>query len=402
MIALALMIATATGLALYFAAPLIKAKSRAAALALGLAAPAAAFALYLVVGSPAYVVGDAGQRPQAGQAEETIAQLEALVAEQPTNLQAWDSLASVRMSVQDIDGAIEAYEGMAALEPEAADIRASLGEARVLARGGVVDETAAADFEAALALDPAEPRAIYYLAEAEYQAGRTADAIARWSRLAETSPPNAPWLAALGARLQRAALVEQISLDGLGLDSEVVAKLEAAMQGPAGRGPDADAMAAMANLSPEEQQAQIEAMVAGLAARLEDEPDDLQGWIRLARSYETLGREEEYVDALGQIVRLSPNDVEARRAHAYAVLGLNSETGGAMQPATIEALEALLELDGEDPLALLSLGVHANLEGDQARSRVLLTRLAESETAPESLREQARSLLQSYSLTTDE
>ena len=45
-------------------------------------------------------------------------------------------------------------------------------------------------------------------------------------------------------------------------------------------------------MSPEEQQAQIRAMVDGLAVRLEDNPDDLQGWLRLIRARTVLGDAE--------------------------------------------------------------------------------------------------------------
>ena len=49
---------------------------------------------------------------------------------------------------------------------------------------------------------------------------------------------------------------------------------------------------AIRNMSPEEQQAQIQAMVDGLAVRLEDNPDDLQGWLRLIRARTMLGQAE--------------------------------------------------------------------------------------------------------------
>ena len=50
--------------------------------------------------------------------------------------------------------------------------------------------------------------------------------------------------------------------------------------------------AALANLSPEERQAAISNMVEGLAARLSENPDDVEGWRMLARSQMVLGRVE--------------------------------------------------------------------------------------------------------------
>ena len=50
------------------------------------------------------------------------------------------------------------------------------------------------------------------------------------------------------------------------------------------RGPTAEQMRDALNMSAEDRQEMIEGMVAGLAAKLEENPNDLQGWIRLARS----------------------------------------------------------------------------------------------------------------------
>jgi cytochrome c-type biogenesis protein CcmH len=54
----------------------------------------------------------------------------------------------------------------------------------------------------------------------------------------------------------------------------------------------------------------IDRMVAGLAAKLEQEPDNLQGWAMLARSYKAMGRLAEAVDAYrraGSFVETSPD-----------------------------------------------------------------------------------------------
>ena len=58
------------------------------------------------------------------------------------------------------------------------------------------------------------------------------------------------------------------------------------------RGPDADDIAAAATMTDDERADMIEGMVAGFAARLEENPNDPDGWIMLIRSYSTLGREE--------------------------------------------------------------------------------------------------------------
>lgn len=48
---------------------------------------------------------------------------------------------------------------------------------------------------------------------------------------------------------------------------------------------------AISQMSPQEQAAMITAMVDGLAARLRDDPQDAEGWVRLLRSRQVLGQD---------------------------------------------------------------------------------------------------------------
>ena len=57
---------------------------------------------------------------------------------------------------------------------------------------------------------------------------------------------------------------------------------------------------------------EIEAMVGRLAARLQAQPDDLAGWVMLARSYEVLGRLDDAVLAWERALALAPDDPDLR------------------------------------------------------------------------------------------
>jgi cytochrome c-type biogenesis protein CcmH len=132
----------------------------------------------------------------------------------------------------------------------------------------------------------------------------------------------------------------------------------------------------------------IEGMVAQLAARLEQNPDDLEGWRMAARSYRQLNRGEDWVDALANIVRLSPDDFNAVRDHAYGLWLVRTESGPP-DAETVAALENLLVLDPHDPVAHIGLAEVARDAGDAARATELLQSLADDETAPAMLREEA-------------
>ncbi|MES2036435.1 MAG: tetratricopeptide repeat protein [Pseudomonadota bacterium] len=66
-------------------------------------------------------------------------------------------------------------------------------------------------------------------------------------------------------------------------------------------------------------QKQILAMVDGLAARLKKQPDDVEGWRRLARSYETLRRFDLAVNAYQQLIRLRPDDADVLTDYAVTL-----------------------------------------------------------------------------------
>lgn len=53
---------------------------------------------------------------------------------------------------------------------------------------------------------------------------------------------------------------------------------------------------------------QIEGMVAALAQRLQNDPDNAEGWSMLARSYNAIGRFAQAGDAYARLIKLVPND----------------------------------------------------------------------------------------------
>jgi len=120
----------------------------------------------------------------------------------------------------------------------------------------------------------------------------------------------------------------------------------------------------------------VEEMVSGLAARLEREPDDGQGWMMLGRSYMVLERFAEARDAYARAHALLGDRPELLVDYAEAVaLASGNRLGG--RPS--ELLERALELEPEHAKGLWLAGFAALQAGQTetalARWRTLLERL---------------------------
>jgi cytochrome c-type biogenesis protein CcmH len=104
-------------------------------------------------------------------------------------------------------------------------------------------------------------------------------------------------------------------------------------------------------------------MVDGLAARLEAQPDDPEGWRMLARSWGVLGEAAKSAEAYGQLASRRPEDVTAQVDYAAALLGLQTPDE-APSPKAVAQLRKVLELDPDNARALFHLGRAAAAEGD--------------------------------------
>ena len=111
-------------------------------------------------------------------------------------------------------------------------------------------------------------------------------------------------------------------------------------------------------LDPEQRQPQlgradVEAMVEKLAQRLQNRPDDAEGWAMLGRSYRVLGRNEEAAAAYARAERVVLAD--SRLLVDYAE-SLALAHGGNLQGRPAELVARALELDPGNPLALMLSG----------------------------------------------
>jgi len=234
--------------------------------AVGIAAvlPAAAISIYLWAGAPFAIGGSARVDAALPAHEETElrAAADALAARtkaDPGNLEDWVMLGRTLASLERFAEAHDAYRHALALAPGRPELHAELGEILVLEGQGVVTPAAEAEFGKA----GNDPRARYYTAEAALQQGDTEKAVGLLHALLADAPADAPW---------RKAIVERLG--------QIASRAApAAPAGPTAGQP----------MTPDAQAAMIRGMVARLAARLEQHPDDREGWARLAHAYDVLG-----------------------------------------------------------------------------------------------------------------
>lgn len=108
---------------------------------------------------------------------------------------------------------------------------------------------------------------------------------------------------------------------------------------------------------------QIEKMLAQLVERLKKEPDNVEGWAMLGRSYLVLGRHSDATTALERVVQLRPTD-----AQAYADLAdAKAMSAGRILTGEPEKLIArALELDPKNLKALALAGTIAFERNDFA------------------------------------
>jgi cytochrome c-type biogenesis protein CcmH len=419
-------------------------------LALALGIPLGAGALYLWLGNPAVDSEPFAERqerpaPSAEGGEPLpdvttmMARLRERLAEQPGDLQGWINLGRAAFVLDDYGEAITAYGRALAIDGDLGHLHAALGEAHVMSAGGIVTEAARRAFEAAVARDPMDPRARFYLAIAREQDGDKEGALAVMTALVDDAPADASW--AEGVRQRAAAIAQDLGLDpadilppeaadvaaspedveqlaarlendpkdyqgwielarlrvksgdregaqaALQRGAEVYAgapfvqqqlrqaAVELGLEGAQGtaRGPSTEDMAAASEMSPDEQQEMIRGMVAGLAARLEDDPQDAQGWRMLGRSYGVLGEPGNSAEAFGRAAELLPDDMEAQLDYATALL--EAAGSGAPPPEAVARLERIVARDPSNPDALYYLGEVAQRQGDTAGAALYWQRL---------------------------
>ena len=254
--------------------------------------PIVALAVYLPLGSPQLpdlpLTARATPRDGSQPLEAMVAQVEQHLQKNPTDGRGWTVLAPVLARLGRTEDAIRAYRNVIAYAGDNAERRADLGEMMVASAGGVVTAEAKAEFERAHALDAEDPKSNYYLGLAAEQDGRNQEAAAIWRTMLSKGPADAPWRPLVAAALSRVG-------------------------GGAVPALPSEAMAAAKDMNGDDREAMIRGMVDRLAARLKQNGDDVEGWLRLVRAYVVMGDLDKAKGALSDARQAVAGDAERLR-----------------------------------------------------------------------------------------
>lgn len=272
-------------------------RRRAASLIALIGIPAIVLGLYGWRGSPhlpGQPLADRLAAPTVAQDVMTLlARVESHLQSNPEDGRGWEVVAPVYMRLGRPADAVRARANALRLLGPTADRETDYGEALALAAQGVITADAKAAFQRALGLEPNHPKALYFVGLAQEQDGQRPAAIATWTRILETSPPDAAHLGLIRQEIAR-----------LGGQSP------AASTAPAAPGPTAADVAAARQMAPADQNAMVRGMVDRLAARLSLDFSDFDGWVRLVRAYVVLGERDKADEALAQARRHFGQDAE--------------------------------------------------------------------------------------------
>jgi len=113
--------------------------------------------------------------------------------------------------------------------------------------------------------------------------------------------------------------------------------------------------------TPEQQVASVEAMVTNLAQRLEQNPNDAEGWMMLARSYTVIGRHDDAIAAYEILHTLVGDQPEVLAQYAGALIVANR---GEANPQAQDFLTRALAANPNEARALWLSGILAQQQGD--------------------------------------
>ena len=288
---------------------------------------------------------------------------------QPENIGGWLELALASAELGRAGEELDALRSALSLSGGDISIKSMLAEALTRSADNQVIPEARQLVTEVLQDNPEEPRALFLSWPCSYGRWRLSGGLDQMGRSGGNIPARGAWLEMVRTNMRDAAKKAGIAEESLpALSAEVIAQA--------------------AEMSEEERRQMIEGMVDALRQRLQDAPDDLTGWQRLARAYDVLDRPEAALEALVMASTLAPEDISAQLAVLERLMraGQNTDLPAPLMAQAKSVLARAQNINAENPEVLFFAGHFARLDGNIETAKTQWKRLLdkippESETA---------------------
>lgn len=258
---------------------------------------------YFLIGTPAMpdfpksldtgLPSDEAEAAQIKRVEELKSRVLADLDENPDRVEAWVALGQFEMNLGNFQKSAEAMNKARLLAPESFDYLLMYAESLIAASGQRVTPAIRIILNRAARMQPENAGPKFYLGLADYQDGEIEQARDAWLVARSELEAEHPMHALIGNWINRANL-----------------ELGIAMEMPEGRAPsiNQDQVEEIMNMDEGDRQELILQMVAQLAAKQEENPSNIQGWIQLSRSYRMLGDMDKAIAAMQSAVDNAPDE----------------------------------------------------------------------------------------------
>lgn len=308
--------------------------SRRTAAMIALLLPLGAAGMYWWLGTPAAIDPVATQKASNDQVATMVDMLAARLKANPDNPKGWAMLARSYKVMGRFTEAEQAFLKAGDLVNTEPDLLVDYADLLAVRASNNIEGKPLELVNKALALNPQHPMGLMMSGVAAYRRSDFALAVKQWEKLLTVLDPGSPD-------------AQQVEADIA--DARAKAGLPAA---------------AKAAPAPGAKPEKINQMIDSLAAQLKTNPDDLAGWVRLARAYKVQGRLPEAEQAFGKAGKLVDGDPDLLTQYAD-LLAMRSNS---LEGRPLALVNKALALNPKHPVALMLAGTAAYRRADYVQA----------------------------------
>ncbi len=325
--------------------------ARRTALAIAVTLPLGAAAMYWVLGAPAAMNPATGHTMNDDKVAQMVDALAARLKASPDNPKGWAMLARSYKVMGRFAEAEQAFLQAGDLVNKDPDLLVDYADLLAVVANNTIEGRPLQLVNQALALNPQHPMGLMMSGVAAYRRSEFAFAVKQWEKLLAVLEPGSPD-------------AQQVTADIANARAKAAATGAAAPAPSAAPGAGASTTAAVPATAVPMTPEKINQMIDALAARLKTNPQDLPGWVRLARAYKVQGRLPEAEAAYGKAAPLVDTDPDLLAQYAD-VLATRS---GNLEGRPLALVNKALALNPKHPMALMLAANAAYRRADYAKA----------------------------------